>query len=441
MTDRAPSSPRTRRAEPRPVTLDLAAEALSYIPPDVERDAWVRAAMALKSEFGDAGFDVWAQWSAASEGYSATEARATWRSIQAAGRVKIGSLFALAKEHGFRFPKDGAAAPAPEPSPEAQAHAAARQRQREIEAAQYRERADRAARVAADMWASASETGQSAYLERKGVRGHGVRFLPDGTVLVPMRDAAGALQSLQRIAPAGSDAAAPEKRYLAGARKSGLFHLIGTLGDDAAVLLAAEGYATAASLHEATGRPVAVAFDAGNLAHVARALRALHPQRPILVCGDDDRQTQERTGKNPGREKALAAARAADAPGAPGRAVFPQGLPDGGTDFNDLAAHAGAEAVRSIVDRALADLAAPQPRQTGPAGRRALQAARRGQTAAQAPARPWGPLKAAAGTPLATMSRRRRGMRSRSMTMGCGTRRATAKATSSARSGCAHAWT
>ena len=34
-------------------------------------------------------------------------------------------------------------------------------------------------------------------------------------------------------------------------------------------------------------------------------------------------------------------------------AVFPDGLPEGGSDFNDLAAHAGLEAVRLIVQRAI----------------------------------------------------------------------------------------
>ena len=51
-------------------------------------------------------------------------------------------------------------------------------------------------------------------------------------------------------------------------QKSGLWHMLGQ-PEGAAVVLVAEGYATAASLHEATGLPVAVAFDAGNLVHVA----------------------------------------------------------------------------------------------------------------------------------------------------------------------------
>ncbi|NJR40975.1 MAG: hypothetical protein HC781_21710, partial [Leptolyngbyaceae cyanobacterium CSU_1_4] len=69
----------------------------------------------------------------------------------------------------------------------------------------------------------------------------------------------------QRIAESG------EKKFLYGGRKSGLWHWVGTPPTDQAApapLLIAEGYATAASVYEATGYPCAVAFDCGNLIHV-----------------------------------------------------------------------------------------------------------------------------------------------------------------------------
>lgn len=114
-----------------------------------------------------------------------------------------------------------------------------------------------------------------------------------------------------------------------------------------AVLLLSEGYATGAILHEATGWPVAVCFDAGNLKPCALALHGLHPAALFLVCGDDDRGTEARTGTNPGRVKGAAAARAVRAAGGRAGLVLPEGLPDGATDFNDLAAHAGADALRA----------------------------------------------------------------------------------------------
>ncbi|MBK6657710.1 MAG: hypothetical protein IPG43_05945 [Proteobacteria bacterium] len=44
-------------------------------------------------------------------------------------------------------------------------------------------------------------------------------------------------------------------------------------------------------MHAATGYPVAVAFNAGNLAAVTRALRQSHPRARLIVCADDDMDT------------------------------------------------------------------------------------------------------------------------------------------------------
>jgi putative DNA primase/helicase len=348
----------------RTITPELVKAALACIAPDVERETWVRLAMAIKSELGDAGFDVWNDWSQQGAGYSTSDARDAWRSIKAGGKVKIGTLFAIAKQHGFQFPESGpvqTSALSPQAKAEAERLAAARAKQREAESERYRRRAEDAATLARRMWAEASVSGQSGYLVRKAVRAYGVRFMRDGTLLVPMIDSAGELQNLQRIASSKPSDGRPEKLYLPGGRKSGLLHWIGD-PYGAKVLLLAEGYATAASVHEATGRPVAVAFDAGNLVHVAREVRARAPAAILLVCGDDDRDTEARTGQNPGREKAASAARAATTPDAAAGAVFPEGLPDGGSDFNDLAQHAGLDAVRMLIELAATTPQVPKAR-------------------------------------------------------------------------------
>ena len=389
---RSPAPPRCK------ITPELIGAALACIPPDVERETWARVGMAIKAELSEgAGFDLWDAWSRQGQNYSERDARDTWRSIKAGGAVTVGTLFGIAKDHGFRFPvADAVQAPAPTPEALAEAErlAADKRRQREAEAAAYSHRADLAAQDAAGLWASASEAGASPYLVRKGVQAHGVRFLPDGTLLVPMRNAAGELHNVQRIAPVRPADGGPEKRFLRDGRKSGLWHLIGAT-EGAPVLLLAEGYATAATLHEATGRPVAVAFDAGNLPHVAKALRELLPAVLLLVCGDDDADTEARTGRNPGRDKATQAARAAATAAGAAGVVFPEGLPEGGSDFNDLAAHAGAAAVRELVERAAAAPSvpgarrAPKPGDAGAADGEAVPTLPDGPTSA-ATARPRG---------------------------------------------------
>ncbi|MFN4352486.1 MAG: DUF927 domain-containing protein [Hylemonella sp.] len=346
------------------ITPELIRAALAHIPAAVPRDEWARVAMAIKSEFPDStGLDLFDTWSqSAGEGYNAKATRDTWRSVKAGGGVSIGTLLHLAKQNGFTLPKGNEAAPAPNPD-------AVATRQREQAEARQREKVRinaehaAAAQGAQALWGAAREpdAGQPCgYLVRKGVQAHGVRLGPDGWLLVPLRDAAGKLWNVQRIAPEKPAGDAPDKLFLKGGRKSGLWHMLGDPAG-AGVLLLAEGYATAATLHQATGYPVAVAFDAGNLAHVAKALRQLYPAALLVLCGDDDVHTHARTGHNPGRDKATAAAKAVR-----GLAVFPEDLPEGGSDFNDLHAHIGGAAglgeVRRIVQAAIE---AHQVQQTG----------------------------------------------------------------------------
>lgn len=134
------------------------------------------------------------------------------------------------------------------------------------------------------------------YLQRKKVRAVGLRQLRE-SLLVPLRDGAGVLHSLQFIGADGS------KRFLTGGRMRGCYFAIGRPVD---ALLLCEGYATAATVFEATGRACAVAFNAGNLLPVARVLRAKFPRLRIVVCADNDAATPG----NPGLTKATEAARA-----------------------------------------------------------------------------------------------------------------------------------
>lgn len=203
---------------------------------------------------------------------------------------------------------------------------------------QHREAADRVA-ARWDKLAEAPDNGTNTYLNRKGVEAFGVRFDRD-VLVVPARDIDGKLWSLQSIAPGEGGA----KRFEKGARKSGTLHVIGELRPGAEILVA-EGYATAASLHQASGKAAVVAFDAGNLDAVTGALRQRYPTNPIVVMGDDDRNRLP----NVGVEKATAAARKHGV-----GVAFPRFRIDGpGTDFNDLHAIEGLPAVKAQVEIAL----------------------------------------------------------------------------------------
>lgn len=366
-----------------PITPELVRSALAHIPANLPRDEWARIGMAIKSEYSDGtGFDLFDAWSASDvDRYDKKAVTSTWRSIKAGGGVALGTLLHLATEHGFTMHKAGQNPAAPTPADLAERERLRAERQRQEEAERLAAHEGAAAEAATLFEAAAQDVtdpSQAPYLVRKGVRAYGVRVTHPGTLLVPLRDGAGKLWNVQQIAAVKPKSGAPEKLFLKGGRKSGLWHMVGELarGDDAsgpAVLLIAEGYATAATLHEATGYPVATAFDAGNLQHVARALRKLYPAALLVLCGDDDQATEAQTGTNPGRVKATAAAQAVR-----GLAVFPEGLPEGGSDFNDLAAHLGGDeglaAVRRIIAAAIDAHAAVRAGQESKARVKAVEA-------------------------------------------------------------------
>ena len=145
---------------------------------------------------------------------------------------------------------------------------------REREAEDARRHAEVARKAAVILEATKPAPDNHPYLTRKGIKAHGAR-LHNRALVVPMRDG-GELHSLQFIDQNG------DKRFLAGGRVAGCYYSIGN-PKVAAALCIAEGFATGATIHEATGYPVAVAFNAGNLEPVARALRSKFPDLALIL--------------------------------------------------------------------------------------------------------------------------------------------------------------
>lgn len=177
---------------------------------------------------------------------------------------------------------------------------------RKTAAAQRDHEANRAAHRAAKVWAKCPTTAPTGdrtdYLARKGVQSYGLRYTDTGALVIPMQTATGETRGLQFILPANHPHVKKthrDKQYWPqGMGKTGIWYQIGTPYSQG-VMLIAEGYATAASLHCATGLPVAVAFDAGNLIHVARAIHKKHRIGRILICADDDYQQRCPACKKP----------------------------------------------------------------------------------------------------------------------------------------------
>lgn len=237
-----------------------------------------------------------------------------------------------------------------------------RETERRIEAArQKRKQAEdlrqAAAAAAADIaWEAAEPASEHPYLARKGVKAYGLRVgrwtrINDDTgeiwadiqdaLLVPIRDGK-KLVSLQAIFPSSENALSRDKDFLPGGKKRGCFFTIGKpANDNEPTLVICEGYATGASIHEATGHPVILAFDAGNLAPVAKRIRSKYPQAKIIIAADNDRWTEQPV-ENPGVHYARLAAQECSA-----HVVAPEfrDLSTKPTDFNDLHVLEGLQAV------------------------------------------------------------------------------------------------
>ena len=257
-------------------------------------------------------------------------------------------------------------------SPEERARRAEELRaQRARAAAERRAEVALAASQAIEVWRKGVKDGHSPYLERKGVVGEACRYLPEplvlrwpgepgeadtrvhlpeGTVLVPLlrydlpREEA--LRALQLIRPDGA------KIYQRGMDKPGCCLRLGDINADTTpLLLVVEGYATGLTARTAVERvyPVFVALDAGNLAHVVPLLRRLYPVTRILILADDDWKTCDPVSgdlTNPGRTAARAIARKVEGCDLVWPIFKPATRGDKDTDFNDLQAREGLDAVR-----------------------------------------------------------------------------------------------
>ena len=260
----------------------------------------------------------------------------------------------------------------------------AQRKQREEElAAQHK----RAAELANRIWDEAVKCTDDShpYLRRKGVKAHSLRIgtwykfvngerqkISDKALLVPIRDAEKNILSLQAILPDSNSSLGRDKDYLSGSDKHGRFYAFGqpqTVNGKEVVVIA-EGYATGASVHEATGHAVIVAFDAPNLLPVAQAIRSRDrfKNATLVIAADNDQWTLKPV-ENPGLTRAREVVEAVGA-----RIALPpfgtetgvedaSGKKRGPTDWNDWAMLHGNDSVKALFDEVLADTVEADPEQ------------------------------------------------------------------------------
>lgn len=152
--------------------------------------------------------------------------------------------------------------------------------------------------------------GQSDYLTEKGLT-FDLTLLDDGRIFVPLININSEYTGGQFIEPNGN------KRLMRGSNKKGAFIWVSPkLGrpDEvskelltATEIIICEGLATGISIAEFRHRSLVIsAIDAGNLIHVAKAVREVNSTANIIIAGDNDIGSHKNTGK----EKAIEAATA-----------------------------------------------------------------------------------------------------------------------------------
>ena len=333
--------------------------ALAVIPAE-DYGTWVDMAFALKHGLGDAGFEIWDEWSRTAGNYDERAARTTWRSVKESGGKTLASLFWLARQHGFdlrraHYPDQMATALAPRPDVlERRAREDARQQARHAAAA----------REAQEIWQWARPVGpEHPYLVRKGldpvpalreleapelrallgyVPASEERPLAGRVLVVPVWIGR-AVSTLELIDEAGN------KSSLAGGVKKGGCWIAGpapVAGEQAIPILIGEGMATMLSAHRATGWVAMATLSSGNLPPVAESMRERFPDADIVVLGE----------LGPGEAKARQAAEMSRARLA--LPVFAAGAridDKAPTDFNDMALLSGfagvGDRLREIVGR------------------------------------------------------------------------------------------
>lgn len=321
-----------------------ARDALFSIPADLPRDEWVRVLMGAQA----AGISMQdaQEWSATAHNYKTAEFLATWRSIKSGKGIGAGTLFAIAREHGY----SDSMRPQTRRKPIARSIEAPSKSHPGMSAAEVWERCEPA------------NFAHPYIIEKQatGVPLDGLRVLPAGDALriagesmagalvVPVCRTDGTISSLQMIVlPAVAqrlkERGKPSKLNLPGGKMEG-FHIVGELVQGGVVYIC-EGIGTAWACWLATGAAAVVCFGWGRVGSVAADIRETDQTARIVLVPDAGKERE-------------ASSIAADISGL--IAAMPEGW-ETNSDVHDLAKRDGLDVLEALLLNAI-EPPKPQPR-------------------------------------------------------------------------------
>jgi putative DNA primase/helicase len=188
----------------------------------------------------------------------------------------------------------------------------------------HQERIHQTQKELSELRKTAKENAKTLW-EQSRVFSYGLRIDKKNHLIVPVYNSDSEIFSLQFIAPTG------EKRFLKGGNIAGGYYFIGNQKPPTDIIYISEGYATCASIHDATNFAVVCCFNCNNILKVARLIRNRFPQAELIIAADNDTYTPG----NPGLLKGKDAAKHVAA-----HLVYPDftglNLESKPTDFNDL---------------------------------------------------------------------------------------------------------
>ena len=286
--------------------IERARDALHAIPPDLPRDAWIKAGMAAHA--AGIGFDDFNDWSAGASNYDAAAARDAWRSFKLGKGIGVGSLYKLAAENGWRI---GVVMPQQKTTRASRkAVEGPHKTAPGMSPAELLERTEPATAHSYINEKNGVPDGLRVVLASDGLRIAGQRMA--GFLMVPAYAPDGTLQSAQFIPPG-----AGKKLNLPGASMAGASFTVGP-NDGPAYLC--EGIAASWAVWQASGHRAVCCFGWGNIARVVASLRQREPNVKLTICPD--------TGKEAAAAEIAALHQCAVAP-------MPEGWPVN-SDVNDL---------------------------------------------------------------------------------------------------------
>lgn len=201
------------------------------------------------------------------------------------------------------------------------------------------------------------------YFKAKGLdKNYYLKQDKHGNILIPLKDVDGKHWATQRIFSNGDKMIGvfrtqeeKEQGVEHPAKKSGNFFLLGAKDlSRANEVFICEGFATAASVYEATKNPTIMAVDAGNLDIVVTSIKEKYPKMNVIIAADNDIGKELKGAKNVGKDSALAVAiKHPDV-----KVVLPKFTNEearaGLSDFNDLVKSRGLEEIKRQIKEQIA---------------------------------------------------------------------------------------